>query len=114
MPALSLIIERSQRMLVIERSSAALSIQKGDGRQLVIQRDGVPGKDGGAGGTSYQHTQSAASASWTVNHNLGRWPSAVSVLSAGSVEVEADVIHVSINQLIVNFAAPFAGLARII
>ena len=45
----ALIIERNQSVLVIERTTAALSIQKGDGRQLVIQRDGVPGKDGGGG-----------------------------------------------------------------
>lgn len=112
----ALIIERSQSVLVIERTTAALSIQKGDGRQLVIQRDGVPGKDGGGGGatSTYQHTQSVAAASWNVNHNLGRWPSAVTVLSSGGVEVEADVIHLSINQLTINFSAAFAGLARII
>lgn len=75
---------------------------------------GPPGSGGGSGATTYQHTQSSASALWTVNHNLGRWPSAVTVLSAGGVEVAAQVNHVSINQLTVTFAAPFAGLARII
>lgn len=62
--------------------------------------------------TEYEHTQSSPSASWTVNHNLGRRPASVAVLSVGGVEVNAAVTHISINQLIVEFAAPQVGSVR--
>lgn len=73
---------------------------------------GPPGKDGGA--TRYRYTQSTALDVWTVNHNLGHWPTAVSVRSPGGVEVEAQVTHNSINQLTVSFAGPYAGTVDIL
>jgi len=68
----------------------------------------------GAAASSFEHVQSVASASWTVNHNLGRWPSAVTIVSPGGVEVDATVTHVTTAQLTIEFASPFAGRARII
>ena len=57
---------------------------------------------------NYLHTQSSASDTWTVNHNLGYRP-VVSVRSPGGVEVEATVTHTSVNQCVVTFAAPYTG-----
>lgn len=88
-------------------------LPESDGVEPIAAIIGPPGGNS-SGATTYQHTQSSASSLWTVNHNLGRWPCAVTVLSAGGVEVAAQVNHVSINQLTVTFAAPFAGVARII
>jgi hypothetical protein len=75
---------------------------------------GDPGPPGSAGGSRYTHTQSSPSASWVVNHNMGVYPAAVSVLSSGRVEVEATVTHNSLNQLTVSFAAPFTGSVEIV
>lgn len=50
---------------------------------------GLTGPQGPAG-VSYDHTQSTASAEWTVNHNLGFKPT-VQVFSSGGSEVEAEV-----------------------
>lgn len=58
-------------------------------------------------------TQSSASATWTVNHNLGVRPTAT-ILSPGGVEVEATVVHISVNQLQVLFASPQTGSVRCI
>lgn len=69
--------------------------------------------DPGVNGAGYEHEQAAASDEWTVNHNLGFYPS-VAVRSTGGVEVEAEVLHVSVNQFKVYFSAPFAGFARAI
>lgn len=74
---------------------------------------GAPGVDSGSAVLPFEHVQASASASWNVNHNLGRRP-IVSVYSIGGVEITADVVHISVNQLQVNFAAPFAGFARLI
>lgn len=70
---------------------------------------GPSGPPGVPGGT-YTHTQSLAALVWTVNHNLGYRP-AVSPLSVGGVEMSAEVIHVTVNQALVYFDSPTAGLA---
>lgn len=63
-------------------------------------------------GVAFVHQQWVASTVWTVNHNLGLRPT-VSILDAGGNEVEADVVHMSANQLLIRFAIPVAGLARL-
>lgn len=65
----------------------------------------------GANGARYVHSQPSAALEWIVNHNLGMQPAAVSIKSIGGAEVEADIIHVSTNQLRIFFAVPFAGTA---
>jgi hypothetical protein len=72
---------------------------------------GPPGPGGGAGG-AYEHNQTSASDVWTVNHNLSQIPSSVSVILAGR-EVEADVVHVSANQLLVYLTSPLTGTVRV-
>ena len=61
---------------------------------------------------NYTHTQSSASLTWTINHNLGFNPS-VEILSVGGVEIEAQVTHTSVNQTIINFVIATAGTARL-
>ncbi len=58
----------------------------------------------------FEHVQMSASLSWTVNHNLGRFPS-VTVMTVGGLEMEPDVLHVSNNQTQINFVTPVAGRA---
>lgn len=62
----------------------------------------------GPGATTYNHDQAIPSAEWIVNHNLGRLVS-VTVLSAGNVEVEAEVVQLSSNQIRVYFNQPQVG-----
>ena len=47
---------------------------------------------------------------WVINHNLGRRP-LVGVFSVGGVEMWAEIVQVSLNQLIVYFDSPTAGYA---
>ena len=61
-------------------------------------------------GGNYTHTQSTASSTWTITHNLGFNP-AVSVVDSGGNHVVGDVNYVSVNALTVSFAAPFGGSA---
>lgn len=72
---------------------------------------GARGPAGTSGAGGYTHTQSAASATWTINHNLGRKP-AVTLLTTGGVEFEGQVTHTSDNQAVVSLAAAIAGTAR--
>lgn len=68
------------------------------------------GGGGGGGATTVTFNQSSASASWTIIHNLSRFPSVTVVDSAGTT-VEGDVQYLSANALTVAFAYPFAGVA---
>lgn len=65
---------------------------------------------GGDGGGVYHHIQSAASTTWTVDHALGRHP-VVSVLDSAGSQVEVDVSHVSVDQLVLTLAYAVSGTA---
>lgn len=64
----------------------------------------------GSGAAAYRHVQASAASPWVINHNLGIEPQ-VEVMSPGSVRVNAEVVHVSVNQVQVFFAVPYAGFA---
>ena len=66
--------------------------------------------DPGDGASTFEHIQAAADSTWTVNHNLGFRPS-VTVLSTGGLEMLAEVLHTSLNQALVYFDTPMAGVA---
>jgi hypothetical protein len=66
----------------------------------------------GGGDGGYDHVQSSPSATWTINHNLGYRP-AVSLLSAGGVEMIAEIVHTSANQVVATFKQAVAGRARL-
>lgn len=59
---------------------------------------------------TYTHSQITSSDTWTITHNLGRFPSVTVVDSGGTVCV-GDIDYVSNNQLVITFKGVFAGLA---
>jgi hypothetical protein len=75
-------------------------------------RPGPPGPKGDAG-TSYEHTQASAAATWTIAHNLGQRPS-VSLFSVGGLEMIGSITHLSLNVVQVDFNTPVAGTARLL
>lgn len=77
--------------------------------QVVVQPVGAQGPPGPAA-MRYTHPQVSPATEWTVNHNLGVLPS-VTVLSAGSIEIEAEIVHVTANQTLIRFNTPQAGMA---
>jgi len=58
----------------------------------------------------YTHTQIAASSSWSVTHNLGKFPS-VSIVDSGNHVVIGDVEYINSNELIITFTSAFSGKA---
>ena len=58
----------------------------------------------------YVHEQAVASDTWTINHNLGYYPSITVVDSSGNV-VKGEAAYTSSNQVILSFAGGFAGKA---
>lgn len=62
------------------------------------------------GDAFYVHAQDVADTTWTVTHNLGKFPS-VSVVDSGGTWVVGDVTYVDANTLRVVFSRAFGGKA---
>lgn len=73
----------------------------------------VPGPSGSVGG--YTHVQSSPSASWLINHNLGRYPLCQVLIDIDGDTfpelVIADVEHNSVNQTAITFPSAQTGRA---
>lgn len=72
----------------------------------------VLSSSGAVGLTGFEHVQSSASASWVINHNLGRRVD-TEVFTVGGQKIIAEVLNVSNNQAIVTLDAAAAGYAVI-
>lgn len=70
----------------------------------------APPVAGATGDLYYTHTQGIASATWTINHGLGKYPSVAVVDSAGAL-VEGDTYYDGPNTVVVLFNAAFGGKA---
>ena len=76
--------------------------------ETVVIQTATTGPQGPAGNSvGFEQAFSSAS-SVTVNHNLGYKP-AVTVIDSAGDECIGDVDHLSNNELIVTFSAPFSG-----
>jgi hypothetical protein len=58
----------------------------------------------------YTHYQPAAETSWTIIHNMNKFPNVMVVDSGGNVMM-SDIQHISKYELRLSFATPFAGTA---
>lgn len=60
----------------------------------------------------YTHTQNVAASTWTVKHNLDKYPSATMVLSTGQ-KGYGDITYIDENTLTITFASAESGKAYI-
>lgn len=58
----------------------------------------------------FTFVQSAASATWNITHNLGKFPS-VSIVDSANTIVHGDINYTSENALTITFSAAFGGKA---
>lgn len=82
---------------------------------IVITAPGPQGPAGvfNVGDISYTHTQSVASNTWVIDHNLGFCPTAVVLDSAGT-NCEGSFSYPTTNQMVITFNSAFTGTAYII
>ena len=66
----------------------------------------------GVGDKNFVFTQAVASATWTVQHNLNKFPSVTSV-NINNIEMYGEVEFIDLNNLTINFSAAFSGKAFI-
>ena len=64
----------------------------------------------GSGDKFYPYEQMAPATTWSINHNLGKFPSVTVVDSAGTV-VGGDVTYNDANNVTLTFTAAFSGKA---
>lgn len=64
----------------------------------------------GDGDAHFVYDQETPSAEWTIEHSLGKNP-AVTVVDSGGNEWKTAVEHLSANELVIRFSAPFSGRA---
>lgn len=100
------IVRYENSLIEIEGQSVVVR----DREIISVVSEGVQGP-AGASGAGFVHTQASASAEWVINHNLGFQP-AVGVFDSGSREVDAEVVHMSVNQTRIYFSMAIAGFAR--
>lgn len=73
----------------------------------------VPLPQPGGGVVGYTHVQLEAAATWTINHELGYWPSITIFDQLGRI-IDADVQNTSADTVVINFSEAIAGRARLI
>lgn len=59
---------------------------------------------------SHIHNQTVSASTWSITHNLNKYPS-VSIVDSSNEEVIGEVEHINSNSLTVKFSAPFSGKA---
>lgn len=61
---------------------------------------------------AYEHVQSSPSSTWTIPHNLGFKPN-IELRNTGNQTIEGDIVHASVNTVVVSYNVPVAGTARL-
>lgn len=102
-----------QQMVVSVAAQTAPAIEVQVGASIVVEQaaSGPPGPPGGTAGVNF--IQPTPASVWTINHNLGYRPG-VELLDTGGNEFVAQVLHTSVNQVVVTLADPIAGSARLV
>lgn len=94
--------------------NVSVSQQTASGVSVVKQPTGavsITGVIGGGGDANYVHTQGSPSATWNIQHNLGKKPSVVVVSSLDNI-VHGDVQYVDNNNVTITFeSGAFSGKA---
>lgn len=107
--------ESESQFVIVEE----ISIFQTDEAQLLVVEEvrteffgiGIQGAPGTSGGLKFIHTQAVSAAEWIVNHNLGEKPMA-EIRNSGGQVIDAEVLHISVNQLRIYFSFALSGEVR--
>jgi hypothetical protein len=71
------------------------------------------GGGGGGGSSRFEYQQTTPSAQWSVAHSLNGYP-LVNVTDSSGTQIFGDVTYPSTSQVVIDFTAPFTGVASLI
>lgn len=109
------IVQIVEQPVTIETDNSNINVNTtNEVTNIVIGETGPQGPKGdaglGGGDLGYVHTQSTASSTWTINHNLQFIPNITVIDSGGSV-VEGSYNYPNATTVVLNFSGPFSGKA---
>lgn len=102
----TVVVVRAPSIVTVVRDPGVVTVAAA-GVQGIRGQQGAPGPPGGTG---FEYVQSSPAATWIISHNLARKVH-VSLFDADGIVIHADVVHGSLNQTTVTFAAPKTGSA---
>jgi|TARA_R110000744_G_scaffold226176_1_gene344556 hypothetical protein len=105
--ATPLSISTSQVSSSVQIEATGFKTPTGTSSEFLMANGSVSTVDGDK---HYAHNQTSSSTTWSITHNLGKFPSVTVVDSANSVVV-GEVQMIDINQITVTFSAAFSGKA---
>lgn len=108
----TLTVSSDGRTLTLVQPAATSLVLTSPGPQGPRGPQGAQGLPGAAGGTAFEFSQGVPSATWVINHNLGRKVN-VSLYDATGRVVISDIEHGSLNQATVTWSSPVTGSAYI-
>jgi hypothetical protein len=109
MDGITVTIQDQELSLSID-DGTVVSIDDSEIQILTVGEQGPPGAQGASGDLNFLFVQSIPSATWTINHGLGKYPSVTVIDSAGQF-VEGNIQYTSLNQVILTFSGAFSGEA---
>lgn len=90
------------------------SLNVGDKVKAIVLNDGqsyyIQYNPSGIGDKNYIHKQLAASTTWTINHNLEKFPS-VTVQDSAGTNIIGEVTYIDNNNLTITFSDELSGKA---
>jgi len=87
-----------------------LSFEKGSGAIQEKHEYGISLEDASAASGTFEFTQPVPSASWSIQHDLGKFPS-VSVVNNNNILMYGDTEYIDNNNIIITFSGGFSGKA---
>lgn len=106
----SIIITSPNGVTSLDQLSDVQASNPSDGQALIYQSGRWRAISFSATDAHQVYTPPSASDTWAITHNMNKFPSVTVVDSAGD-EVEGNVNHISVNQLVITFSAAFSGRA---
>ena len=96
-------------IVVLQEEESAIFVLARDPATYIQGPPGPPGPPGD-GSAFFLHTQSTASNTWLINHNLNLYPQ-IQLFTLAWVKICADEQHLSLNTTQVSFSYPAVGYA---
>lgn len=96
--------------LILDEQGGLGNTEQGLGIVEIPRKEIVTDALGYIPNKSYVHEQNTASATWYIEHNLGRYP-AVTVADSDGAMVMGDIEYNNENMVTIKFTAPFGGKA---
>ena len=99
-------------IVVLQEEESAIFVLARDPDNYIQGPPGPAGPPGppGDGSAFFLHTQSTASNTWLINHNLNLYPQ-IQLFTLAWVKIYADEQHLSLNTTQVSFSYPTVGYA---